>query len=503
MDWNDNFKKTVKTAQGIDVDIASLSKNACITRQPLYPQGVLAAGINNSELSKARRKTISNPAAAVIGNSTANYIGIINQNNFQFAQYANTISIEQAKLNAAIKSFVDEKLAAGVTKASELRNRSNWSSTKGLAVRAEYMKAQMGGKNTLPFPDMTKKDLGNIDFSNMNDPKVKAMINGKLKIDEQTYIDALKDFKNNGTISEYIQPSKAEALSEELKNIDLEHITGKDFKRIKANYLEKTEVHHRTGVASDPYQQSNIDNLDVVNTTEHQEKHFDTETGKTNFRKPVNEKPLNREDELYKLNKKRNTKVTLSGIGIAAAIGLGTGFTIGFLASLAQNGLNPNSLKYAFTNGAKQGGAGMVSSAGSAAIGLTIGKNITDAITKKIVGSIAVKSVENVEKMVNIGVVGSLTVIAFSIYEFAKLKRMGYSTKESLIRVGKSTALSMALIVLSVVAQGIWGGPAGMAVSIVAGIFVTGYSLTKIIMDKETSKRITHYTIDLTRPSFV
>lgn len=105
--------------------------------------------------------------------------------------------------------------------------------------------------------------------------------------------------------------------------------------------------------------------------------------------------------------------------------------------------------------------------------------------------------------MVNIGVVGSLTVIAFSIYEFAKLKRMGYSTKESLIRVGKSAALSLALITLSIVAQGIWTGPAGTVVSIAAGIVVTGVSLTKIIIDKETSKRITHYTIDLTRPSFV
>lgn len=500
---NDNFKKTVKTAQGIEVDIASLFKNACITRQPLYPQGVLVADINKSESNKAQRKTISNPSAAVIGNSTANYIGVINQNNSQFTRYANTISVEQAKLTDTTKSFVNEKLAAGVTKASELRNLSNWESTKGLAVRAEYMKAQMGGKNTLPFSDMTRKDLGNIDFSNMNDTKVNAMINGKLKIDEQTYIDALKDFKNNGTVSEYIQPAKAEALTEELKNIDLEHITENEFKHIKANYLEKTEVHHRTGVASDPYRQSDIDNLDVVNTTEHQGKHFDSETGKINFKKPVNEKPLNRENELYKLNKKRNAKVTLTGIGIAAAIGLGTGFTIGFLTSLAQNGLNPNSLKYAFASGAKQGGVGMASSAGSAAIGLTIGKTLTDAITKKIVDCIAVKSVENIGKMVNIGVVGSLTVIAFSIYEFARLKRMGYSTKESLIRVGKSAALSMVLIVLSVVAQGIWTGPAGMVVSIVAGIVVTGYSLAKIVIDKETSKRITYYTIALSKPSFI
>lgn len=382
MDWTDNIQKTIKTAQGIEIDLWALAKDACVTRpkEPLYH----AISTEASVVRPTTRKTICNPFASVIGNSTANYIGIINQNNSQFTKYTNTLSIEQAKLTDTTKSFVDKQLAAGVTKASELRNLSNWDSTKELAVRAEYMKTQMGGKNTLPFPGMTKKDLGNIDFSNMNDPEVKAMINGKLKIDEQTYIDALKDFKDNGIVSEYIQPSKSDALAEELKSIDLEHITGKDFKRIKANYLEKTEVHHRTGVASDPYQQSNIDNLDVVNTTEHQEKHFDTETGKTNFRKPVNEKPIDRQNELSRLNKKRNTKATLTGIGVAAAIGLGTGFTIGFLASLAQNGLNPNSLKYAFTNGAKQGGAGMVSSVGSAAIGLTLGKTITNVATKKL-----------------------------------------------------------------------------------------------------------------------
>ncbi len=468
--------------------------NKCILNQQKKQNTVAHTQIH----TPCSRRTISNPSASIIGNSTANYIDVINNNNVQFTKYVNTLTGEQIKLNNATKIYVDNKIAEGALK---FRNLSNWSDVKSLAVRSRLMESQMGQKNIFPFSNINEIDLKNIDLSDMSNEKTKVIINRVLTTPPQDYIKILKDLKYNNISSEYIQPSKLEELKKELQNIDLEHITSKEFKHIKSTYLERTEVHHRTGVASDPYLQSDINNLDVLNTTQHQNKHFDAEKGKINYKKPVNEKPNNWKGEFSKLNNRRNFTATLSGIGVAAAIGLGIGFTLGMLTTLAQNGLNPNSLKYAFTSGINQGVKNMATSVVSAGLCFTVGKTTTKFITEKIGSHLAVKSIENIGKTINIGVCGALTTIAFSVYEFAKLKQKGYSTRESLIRTGKHAALSISIVGISMIAQFFLRGYSGV-VSVFAVVITIGYSVAKSKYDKELYKKITYHTISLTEPKF-
>lgn len=97
------------------------------------------------------------------------------------------------------------------------------------------------------------------------------------------------------------------------------------------------------------------------------------------------------------------------------------------------------------------------------------------------------------------GVVGSLTIIIFSIYQFEKLKHLGFSTKESLIRTGKSAMLSEMVLILAITAQGIWGGPAGIIVSISAGVIRTGYVIIRVIEDKNIAQRVVLYVISESR----
>ena len=46
-----------------------------------------------------------------------------------------------------------------------------------------------------------------------------------------------------------MQSKKLDALREDLKNIDLTKITGEQYKRLKNNYCEQTEFHHRTNIS--------------------------------------------------------------------------------------------------------------------------------------------------------------------------------------------------------------------------------------------------------------
>lgn len=102
--------------------------------------------------------------------------------------------------------------------------------------------------------------------------------------------------------------------------------------------------------------------------------------------------------------------------------------------------------------------------------------------------------------MCAMGVVGTLTIVISTVYQFVKLKMSGFSTKDSLIRVGKSAALSLSMLALSIIAQGIWGGPAGIIVSITSGIIVTGVSIGCILGDKKIRRKVHLYLIELSYP---
>lgn len=427
--------------------------------------------------------------------------------NSQVRAYINTLTTEQTRLTQSNDAFLEKVYAENPNPTTRaVRNYSDWGEVKNLVVRDELMKIQIGGKTDLPiseaqYAELAEK-LNGRDLSNMNDPQINAIIKDLLHPNEQVYMDALKNFKASGEVSDYFQAGKLDQLQKHLENVDLGNITKKEFKEIVDNFIEKTEIHHRTSISSDPTQQSNIDNLDTLNTTQHDAKHTDPETGKINYRRKLNEAPLDRKGELEAMNKHRVMKENLTGLGISVAIGLGTGFAIGFVVSLAQNGINPNSMKYAFISGARQGTSSAVMATGGFAIGKSIGAVAGESLTS-IVTSLAGKNateqtLKKISEACNTAAAGVLVTIAFTVYEFAKLKCAGYTTKECLLRSGKSAALSTSILAISIVT--VWAGAPGIAVSIAAGVIMTGYSVAKIRHNKAVCKEITLYSIELCRP---
>ena len=177
------------------------------------------------------------------------------------------------------------------------------------------------------------------------------------------------------------------------------------------------------------------------------------------------------------------------------------GFTIGFAVTLAQSGITPDSVKAAFANGAKGGAESGVLSVIGYGIGRTIGETAVAAVTG-LLGNIGIEVTENISKLCSMGVVGTMMVAVFSVYQFAKLKLKGVTTHDAFVQVGKQALFSLSLLVVSIVVQGACGGCAGIIVSTSVGIICVVYSLGTVVHQRHFSEKLQIYMIDKCKPVF-
>lgn len=119
----------------------------------------------------------------------------------------------------------------------------------------------------------------------------------------------------------------------------------------------------------------------IKDRTEHLKEHGGS------FRNKTEGPLLDRNQRLRDVNHNRVIKNEFTGICIAAAIGAGTGFAISFIVNLAQNGLNPSSVRYAFASGTKAGLNSGALAAGSAIIGRTLGTMLSQRLSEAIINS--------------------------------------------------------------------------------------------------------------------
>ena len=176
--------------------------------------------------------------------------------------------------------------------------------------------------------------------------------------------------------------------------------------------------------------------------------------------------------------------------------------TIGFVVTLAQSGVTPESIKLAAIEGAKGGAEAGALAAVGYGIGRTVGQTASNAVAG-LLGNLGVNLTENILRMVNMGVVGPLTIIVFSAYQFIKLKRQGIATHDAVAQVGKQALFSLSLLAVSIAAQGIWGGPAGIIVSVSIGIILISYTVITSVHQRLFAEKVRVYMIDKCRPSFV
>lgn len=188
-------------------------------------------------------------------------------------------------------------------------------------------------------------------------------------------------------------------------------------------------------------------------------------------------------------------KNEIQGLASAVAIGAGIGFTIGFAVSLAQSGITPDSVKYAFVNGGKSGVASGVQSVVGYGIGRTIGQVATNAI-EGVLSNAGLQITANISKMCTMGTVGAITVAVFSTVQFVKLIYRGECLKSAAIQVGKQALFSLSLLAISIAAQGMWGGPAGIIVSIGTGIVIVSYTIADAVHQRTFAEECHIKTIE-------
>lgn len=172
---------------------------------------------------------------------------------------------------------------------------------------------------------------------------------------------------------------------------------------------------------------------------------------------------------------------------------------------MAQSGVTPDSIKYALSEGTKGGREAIALSALGYGVSRTIGQFAAQAATgilENLEIAITDNIMKNIMKMVNMGVAGALTITVFSVYQLAKLKRNGLGTGEALRQVGRQALFSLFLLAVSVAAQGIWGGTAGIIVSLSTGIVIIGYSAADTVHQRKLGEEIRVYTIKQCYPTF-
>ena len=280
--------------------------------------------------------------------------------------------------------------------------------------------------------------------------------------------------------------------------------------------IRNFEGHHINSVDANPGLQSNPDN--VVPLEEHRyddgpRDHF--EAHDKNWRNPTDGPLLDRNRILTDTNDQRVSekkleikternnivKNELTGLGSAIAIGFALGFTIGFIAKLAQNGLSVESVRTASIAGLKSGKTTAMIGGVSYGITRTIGSIVTGALTDSV-SNLGIEITKNIAKMCSMASIGTLSILIYSTYQFVQLKRMGYSTKDALIRVGKQALFSLTVLFVSIIAQGIWGGHAGVIVSTSIGIIVVSYKGVQAVRTKMISEKIQLYTIHKCYPVY-
>ena len=257
------------------------------------------------------------------------------------------------------------------------------------------------------------------------------------------------------------------------------------------------EGHHQRNVADHPMDQAEPDNIKFFKSKkEHLKAHQGKWSNKTEGPK------IDKGAMLKRTNRKRVIRNEIKGAGIAAIIGFASGATIGFIVTIAQNGISPDSLKDAAINGGKVGieGAalGLINHVGTRVIG-----NIATNAMTGLLSNFGIEITENITRACNMGVAGSIAIITFSVYQFIRLRMNGASTKDALRTVGNNAGISVASLAVTVIVQAAYGSAAAIAVGIGISAVVLSYSMYNYYHDKKLMNRIHCYAIEKSYPLII
>ncbi len=242
--------------------------------------------------------------------------------------------------------------------------------------------------------------------------------------------------------------------------------------------VERTpEVHHINNVANHKDLQANPDNGRIYRT---REEHVD-KGHSGNVKNPSSGELIDKNAKLRQTNAHRVFRNELRGVAVSAGVGFGVGFTLSAIAELAATGLSAAKFGQILKNSLKAG----AESAFVSTLGYGSGRLVAFGLER-----LGVNLAGREASLIGLSSIGLASIIAISLYQYAKLRICGANRKKALKQVGRQNIFSISTLALSVAAQGIFGGYAGVITSASIGIVYFGYNVAKLVMNRREEEKL-------------
>ena len=250
------------------------------------------------------------------------------------------------------------------------------------------------------------------------------------------------------------------------------------------------EGHHQKNVVDHPEHQANPDNIKFYKTKkDHLEQGHNGD-----FRNESDAPFIDKDKMLKRTNAKRVIKNELLGAGISAAIGFGISFTISAITELARMGIDSENmdaiLSGSIRSGVEGGTIGLVTYGTGRLVSTLLQNSGIDLLTKT-------------GALVNFAAVGVVSIALISTYQFIKMKINGIESSVAIREVGKQALFSISILAISIIAQGIYGGYAGLIVSTSVGIIFLTVGVISSTHKRNLEKKLKEYAIEAYNPIMI
>ena len=255
----------------------------------------------------------------------------------------------------------------------------------------------------------------------------------------------------------------------------------------KTGTVSGTEGHHQKNVVNHPEQQANPDNIKFYKS---KQEHLQ-EGHNGNFQNESDAPLIDKNQMLKNTNNRRVLLNEIKGVSVSAAIGFGVALTISAVVELASMGIEGVEVGDLVTHSLRIGIEGGTISSITYCTGRLISNYLQDH---------GVDLLTKVGSLVNFAVAGAVSIVLVSIIQFIKMKTNGVESTVAFKEVGKSALFSASILAASIIAQGVYGGYAGLIVSTSVGVIMLTTSVVKVNRQRKQDNRIREYVIEEYKP---
>ena len=105
---------------------------------------------------------------------------------------------------------------------------------------------------------------------------------------------------------------------------------------------------------------------------------------------------------------------------------------------------------------------------------LSLGTYCTGRVMSYAMHNIGIDILTKTGALISMTAVGIMSIAVIFTYQCVKLQIYGELNQESFLQIGRQTAFSLSILAVSIAAQGIFGGPAGVITSTSLGLLLLG-----------------------------